>query len=308
MKGKKLPDTILSRAIIIEMKRKQADERVQDFNHLDNSAFEVLRRKQLRWAADNAGVVSKARPQLPDGFHNRTRANWVPLFAIAELAGDKVAEQLGEAAKAIERAKDKTDGALGILLLVDIRKLFESEGKGLSSSNKVALSSSEIVDKLKEDEEAPWCTFATGKPITQRQLANLLRPFGITSVTVYPNPSDRSYHVKGYKRSQFEDAWQRYLSPEDEGPKGTSDRSGYRVNPTNAGKTRKNPSGSDPGETRIEDDELSGEDEPSPATRFKKGTRSREKKEFKYDLGEKQAKARAAIEAIERRNKRARPQ
>jgi hypothetical protein len=36
---------------------------------------------------------------------------------IAALAGDEVAEQLGEAAKAIERSKDKTHGALRIQLL-----------------------------------------------------------------------------------------------------------------------------------------------------------------------------------------------
>jgi putative DNA primase/helicase len=291
MKGKKLPDTTLSRAIIIEMKRKQTDERVRDFNHLDNPEFERLRRKLVRWAADNAEKLKDARPQLPDGFHNRTRANWALLFAIAELAGNELAEQLGEAARVIERAKDKTDGgALGIQLLTDIRKLFESENEDLLGSSKMVLSSREIVEKLKEDEEAPWFTFAKGKPITQRQLANLLRPFGITSGTVYPNPGSND-HYKGYKRLQFEEAWTRYLGAEDQESNGTSDRSGCRVNPTTAGEICRSRSGSDPGDTWMKDDELSARNEPSPATRLKKGVRSHKKRGFKFDLSERQARA-----------------
>ena len=43
MKGKELPDTTLSRAIIIEMKRKQPGEVVEDFDHLDNEEFATLR-------------------------------------------------------------------------------------------------------------------------------------------------------------------------------------------------------------------------------------------------------------------------
>jgi hypothetical protein len=106
MKGKKLPDTTLSRAIIIEMKRKQPGERVQDFDHLDKPEFEVLRRKLVRWATDNSKLLTKTTPKLPEDFHNRTRASWVPLIAIAELAGDDIAKQASEAAQAPAAHRD----------------------------------------------------------------------------------------------------------------------------------------------------------------------------------------------------------
>jgi putative DNA primase/helicase len=76
MKGRKLPDTTLSRAIIIEMKRKLPGEVAQDFDHIDDDALAMLRRKALRWANDNAEALAKATPVMPDEFQNRVRANW----------------------------------------------------------------------------------------------------------------------------------------------------------------------------------------------------------------------------------------
>jgi putative DNA primase/helicase len=181
MKGKKLPDTTLSRAIVIEMKRKQPDESVRDFNHLDNEQFATLRRKLVRWATDN-GEALKTTPTLPEDFHNRTRANWKPLFAIAELAGEDIVQKVTEAAQEIESRKDQK--ALSVQLLEDIRKIF-----------------------INSDEEGPWSTYGRNdKPITMRQLANLLRAFGIASETVYAEPGSTK-HGKGYKRAQFKEAW-----------------------------------------------------------------------------------------------------
>jgi hypothetical protein len=93
MKGKKLPDTTLSRSITIEMKRKQPDEVVEDFDHQDNETFGTLRRKLARWAPDHAEALRKLKPEIPQGFRNRTRMNWWLLLAIAELAGDEAAER-----------------------------------------------------------------------------------------------------------------------------------------------------------------------------------------------------------------------
>jgi len=41
----------------------------------------------MRWVADNADALAKATPEIPAAFHNRRRANWVPLLAIAEAGG-----------------------------------------------------------------------------------------------------------------------------------------------------------------------------------------------------------------------------
>ncbi len=81
-------------------------------------------------------------------------------------------------------------------LLADIRKAFgEAE----------AIRSAELVAKLAADPERPWAEWKHGRPLTQKQLGGLLRPFGIVSETVsIPGFND----AKGYKRDRFEAAWE----------------------------------------------------------------------------------------------------
>ncbi len=201
MKGKKLPDTTLSRAIIIEMKRKQPGEVVEDFNHLDNDNFKTVRQKLVRWAADNAEVLKDATPQTPPGFYNRTRMNWWLLLAIAELAGNDAAEEARRAAQLIEATKDNNRASLGVTLLADLRELFDR-------FDVEALLSRIIIKELTADEEKLWAAYRRDKPLTQRQLANLLADFQIIPEEVHP---DGERHGKGYRRERFEEVWTRYL-------------------------------------------------------------------------------------------------
>jgi putative DNA primase/helicase len=203
LKGKNLPDTTASRCIGIEMKRKLPDETVSDFTHIDDAIFAVLRSKLARWADDNWEALSKSQPQIPAGFHNRTRRNWWLLLAIAELAGADWAGKARKAATAIERVCDTAD--IEIELLAATKSIFESVEEVATKT---------FIATLCEDEERPWATFSKGKPITDRQLARMLRKYNITSEDVYPS----GVHAKGYKRLRFEDVWARYLVE----PKNTS--------------------------------------------------------------------------------------
>ena len=115
MKGDKLPDTTLSRSLAIDMKPKLAGEGIADFDHLDNETFTRLRRQVLRWATDNAEELAARQPEIPQDFHNRRRANWRPLLAIAEAMDVKQAGW--EAALEIERRQIAVDPSTGIQLL-----------------------------------------------------------------------------------------------------------------------------------------------------------------------------------------------
>ena len=66
----------MSRCLVLTLKRKTADEIVTDFDHLDNDELAHMREKLARWSMDYAEVLSGARPQMIQGFHNRTRMNW----------------------------------------------------------------------------------------------------------------------------------------------------------------------------------------------------------------------------------------
>jgi putative DNA primase/helicase len=204
MKGRKLPETTMSRAVVIEMARKKAGEQARDFRHIDDSNFAELRSMLARFAGDNAERLREAEPALPKGFENRRAANWQLLFAIADLAGIELARAARAAAEKV--SGDALASSAGTDALRDIKKAFESKG------NPESILSRLLVDLLTVDPEGRWCEWGRDrKPITQKQLAGLLREFRIISTTIHP-PGEA--HGKGYRRSDFDEAWQRYLEPE----------------------------------------------------------------------------------------------
>jgi hypothetical protein len=115
MKGRKLPDTTLSRCITIELKRKRSDERVEHFRAIDDAGLEELRRQALRWSTDNAESLNGTEPQMPPGFDNRLGDNFRLLLAIADLAGGQWPEQAREAAQTLSGASDTASTAARLL-------------------------------------------------------------------------------------------------------------------------------------------------------------------------------------------------
>jgi putative DNA primase/helicase len=204
MKGRKLPDTTMGRTIIIEMARKKPGERAIDFQYVDDDGLVELRSKLARLAADSADRLRMATPAMPQGFENRRAANWRLLLAIADIAGEEWGRKARAAAEKISRAA--VSDSAGADLLADSKKAFDLK------PDMDCILSRQLVELLTADPESRWCEWGRDrKPITQKQLAGLLREFHIISTTVHP--ADRA-HGKGYRRLDFEDAWRRYLSPE----------------------------------------------------------------------------------------------
>jgi putative DNA primase/helicase len=201
LKGKKLPDTTASRALVVELKRKLADEKAADFRHVDDPGLHELRQQLLRWANDNVGSLPNASPSLPHGFSNRVAANWHLLLAIADVAGGCWPEKAREAAAVIAQAKATLDASIGIQLLEDIRTVFNNLVGDRAFSKT-------LIERLISDPEKPWGEYNRGKPFTQKQLGKRLGAYGITSETVWIDGKS----AKGYKRTGFEDTWTRYLS------------------------------------------------------------------------------------------------
>jgi len=206
MKGRNLPDTTLSRSIIITMKPRRANdpkEHAADFNHLDNETFARLRSQLMRFATDNAEALTKATPEVPPAFHNRRRANWVPLLAIAEAGGGEWKTAAWKAARAIEAVADTFDPSIGVELLRAIKAAFEARGTD-------RVTSAGLITDLTADETAPWATYNKGKPISQRQVATLLKPYGIRPKSIR---LDSDETPKGYMLGWFTDAFDRLCTP-----------------------------------------------------------------------------------------------
>jgi putative DNA primase/helicase len=199
MKGLKLPDTTLGRAIVLEMHRKLPGEVVEDFEYLDDTELRMLRGQFARWADDNMEGLRQAKPTLPEGFYNRVACNWRPLLAVADRAGGDWPELARRAAEALT---GKDPGTVYSQTLAAIRAIFGGSERMFSE---------DIARELHGIEGGPWAEWGkSGKPISQNALARLLRP-------ITPEQIRIGYESKkGYERAKFQDAFDRYLPPEPE--------------------------------------------------------------------------------------------
>lgn len=197
-----LADATMSRGIVINMRRKLPHEKVERLRGADSAAIERIRRKLARFALDHAAQVRDARPRLPNELSDRAQDNWAPLLAIAELAGPEWFERATAAALKLSGASE-TQASIGGQLLADVRRIFDGR-----RGDKI--STADLLEALCEDDEQPWATYNRGKSMSPRQLAKRLADYGIKSKTVRLGPSKTP---KGYERSQFDDAFARYLPP-----------------------------------------------------------------------------------------------
>ena len=199
MIGRRLPPATLSRCIFIELRPRKKDEYIEKFKRQDDSELADLRRRLLRWSTDNEDALRNATPSMPDELTNRRADNWKLQLAIADLCSD--AEDFGDKARVaaikIEAGSDiRTANARA---LAATKVIFESV-KG------DAISSLELVRQITADDNSEWAEWKAGKPITQMQLARLLKPYGIAPEQV--RIDDRQ--CRGYLRTRFIEAWERY--------------------------------------------------------------------------------------------------
>jgi Protein of unknown function (DUF3631) len=220
-KGKKAPDTILSRAIFITQKRRTKAERVAHFSHVDDGGFARLRSQFARWAADNGAALGSAQPTMPEAFLNRLASNWQLMFAIADSIGE--GKRAREAAQQIAGVTDLVSA--GVELLQDIKTMFDR-----SSRQGDYLTTKEIISGLTADPEKRWAEWSRGgKPITEKGVADLLHEYGIFSRNVGP----REAQSKGYRKADFADAWERLVPKKEETPSDPDNLPSTRTPPCN---------------------------------------------------------------------------
>ena len=196
-----LTATLTDRSIVIPMQRKMPSEKAERLRRRDSDEHAQLRRQCLRWANDNAKALEQAAPPALACLNDRACDLWEPLLAIAERAAGEWPERERAAALALSGAGANEDDTRGNELLADVKKAFAACGLA-------ELPTKALIAALCADPERPWAAYAKREQITDRQLAKLLRPFGIVSVTVHPpNAPD----AKGYRRADLEEAWGRYL-------------------------------------------------------------------------------------------------
>jgi Protein of unknown function (DUF3631) len=194
----KLPDTVASRSVPLEMQRKRRSETIDRFRRRAVVAVaEPLRLAASALAELHVGALKEAEPALPDELSDRQQDCWEPLLAVSDLAGGDWPERGRRAAVALHGSRDLEDASATVQLLAHIQAVFVEE----------KMSCADLIAALNEDEELPYGGWNEGAGIKTRELGRKLRPHHIKAKTIR---TDEGF-PKGYEREQFEDAWSRYL-------------------------------------------------------------------------------------------------
>ncbi|WP_331452850.1 DUF3631 domain-containing protein [Streptomyces sp. SS162] len=203
-----LPDTITTRSVIIRMRRRARNERVEPFRaRLHEAEGHALRERLAQWADQVRDDVAGRWPQMPDGVTDRPADVWEPLLSVADAAGGTWPDRARAACVelvAAARADDK--GSLGIRLLTDLR---DHVMAGIDRMPTVA-----VLDRLCALDEAPWADM-NGRPLDSRALAKMLAEYMTSDNTPIKarNIKTAGTVLKGYYAADLHDAWQRYCPP-----------------------------------------------------------------------------------------------
>jgi hypothetical protein len=113
-----LPDTILSRSVIIRMRRRHAGEKVEPFRRrIYARPGGEVRDLIERWARS----AEIEWPDMPAEIQDRDADVWEPLLAIANAAGGEWPKRAMTAAVTLVTASREAEPSLGIRLLTDTR-------------------------------------------------------------------------------------------------------------------------------------------------------------------------------------------
>ena len=195
-----LPDTILTRSVVIRMRRRLPTERVEPYRQRDvREQADALRDRIATWAGAVHHDVGEARPVFPPGVADRDADVWEALLAVADAAGGEWPGRARRASEYLVAQSKHSTPSLGVRLLADLQLVFGQQDR---------LGTEAILKKLQAIDEAPWADLR-GKPLDARGLATRLKPYGIAS----KNLRNGDGVLKGYERADLHDAWQRYLSP-----------------------------------------------------------------------------------------------
>jgi hypothetical protein len=199
-----LPLTIRDRSIPIHLKRAKRVEDVQRFRkrRVGPEGKELKQRIEI-WAKRNIEKLREMTPELPDELNDRQQDVCEPLLAVADLAGGCWPSRARNALMELCSDMALPDDSTGLRLLADIRNV-------LAELHIDRVSTLDLLERLRKREDSPWSEIDHGRQLSSYRLSQLLKPFDV-------RPRDIRFGErvqKGYLRSDFKDACERYLSQE----------------------------------------------------------------------------------------------
>ena len=171
-----LPETIMSRSVIIGMRRRAPTEFVEPFRSRSHEpeGFEI-RDRLADWADAVGATTGESIPSMPTGIVDRPAEVWEPLIALADAAGGHWPRTARKACRHLCHTAASRHQSLGIRLLSDLKIAF---------GDAKVLHTREILNRLcgggELEADAPWRDLR-GKQLNAYDLARHLRSYGVTS-------------------------------------------------------------------------------------------------------------------------------
>lgn len=195
-----LPDTLMTRSIVIRMRRRAPGEHVEPFRHrVVEPVGHRLRDRLAAWTDAVYPKLDGAWPAMPNGITDRPADTWEALLAIADAAGGHWPATARTACVELCKVVASREASLGVRLLTDLRTVFGDEER---------LATETILERLHKLDEAPWADLR-GRPLDARGLARRLGGYEVSSTQLKVDGTK----YRGYRREDLWDAWTRYLPP-----------------------------------------------------------------------------------------------
>ncbi len=205
-----MPDTLMSRSVIVRMRRRRQGETVEPWRgRLNRPEAEELCSALEAWSAKAAHQLEW--PDLPAGIEDRDADIWEALLAVADLAGNDWATRARVAAVALVADSRAGTPSIGVMLLRDLRTVFDGRDR---------MPTEAILTALHDMDESPWADIR-GKPVDSRWLSRQLDKYGVQAKDIRVE----GRVVRGYDAAHLGDPWSRYVAPREEAPGELGDRS-----------------------------------------------------------------------------------
>jgi hypothetical protein len=192
-----LPDTIMTRSVVVRMRRRAPNEVVEPWRRrINGPQGETLSGELKTWASQNSQFITW--PEMPEGVEDRNADVWEALLAVADLAGGDWPQRGREAA--VKLVSSTTRGqSIGVMLLRDLRAVFKGRAE---------VATDELLRELLTLDESPWNDLR-GAPLDSLGLARMLGKYDVHPGRIRIG----GIQVRGYRAAHLADSWTRYLPP-----------------------------------------------------------------------------------------------
>ena len=192
----RLPETLADRCIVLPMQRKELAAKCQPLRSLDTRD---MRSQAARFVLDHRQQIADGHPEIPDAINDRAGDIWGPLLVLADIAGGDWPQQARQAAVQLTDLAQETSPVAGLFLGIT----------GVFALQKTQqLFSHALVEGLNRLPFRLWRHLTKGKDLSERWLAQLLRPYGIAPIVLCID----NRRARGYIEQDFHEPFRRYVT------------------------------------------------------------------------------------------------